>query len=123
MNYLSAFEIAKIWKVSSRMVAYYCESGRIEGAVKKGKTWLIPENAKKPADRRRTKEKLKMELPYMQAEDINQADRERVKDIYKISDVMENLGLSRESLRYYEEIGLIQPKRSKYSQYREYDFF
>ena len=31
MDYLTAAEIADKWKVSSRMVAYYCESGRIEG--------------------------------------------------------------------------------------------
>ena len=38
MDYLTAAEIANKWKVSSRMAAYYCEAGRIEGAVKKGKT-------------------------------------------------------------------------------------
>lgn len=26
--------------------------GRIEGAIKKGKTWLIPANSKKPSDKR-----------------------------------------------------------------------
>ena len=31
MNYLTVAEIADKWKVSSRMVAYYCKSGRIEG--------------------------------------------------------------------------------------------
>ena len=41
MDYLTAAEIADKWKVSSRMVAYYCESGRIEGAVKKGKTMVL----------------------------------------------------------------------------------
>lgn len=33
MNYLTADK----WKVSSRMIAYYCKSARIEGAVKKRK--------------------------------------------------------------------------------------
>ena len=36
-----AKEVAEKWMVSSRMVAYYCESGRIDGAVKKGKTWFV----------------------------------------------------------------------------------
>lgn len=123
MNYLSASEIAKEWKISSRMVAYYCETERIAGAVKKGKTWLIPVDAKKPMDKRKSKEKRKMEIPYMQVEEMKQADREGLNDSYHTSEVLENLGLSREALRYYEEIGLIQPKRSKYSQYREFDFF
>ncbi len=42
MDYLTAVEKSKEWNVSSRMVAYYCETGRIEGAVKKGKTWFFP---------------------------------------------------------------------------------
>lgn len=50
MDYLTAAEIANKWKVSSRMAAYYCEAGRIEGAVKKGKTWFIPADAPKPLD-------------------------------------------------------------------------
>lgn len=123
MNYLSASEMAKIWNISSRMVAYYCESGRIPGAVKKGKIWLIPENVKKPIDKRRLKEKLKTEIPYIRMEDMDQAEHEGLNDIYRTSEVLENIGLSRESLRYYEEIGLIRPKRNKYSQYRKFDFF
>ena len=105
------------------MVAYYCETARIEGAVKKGKTWLIPENARKPIDKRKSKEKVKVEIPHMQVEDMEQAERDGLNDIYRTSEVLENLGLSRDTLRYYEEIGLIQPKRSKFSQYREFDFF
>ena len=30
-----------------------CAQGRVEGAIKKGKTWLIPEGTKKPEDPRR----------------------------------------------------------------------
>lgn len=123
MNYLSASEIASKWNISSRMVAYYCEKERIAGAVKKGKTWLVPENARKPIDKRKSKEKVKVEIPYMQVEDMKQADVEGLNDIYRTSEVMKNLGLSREALRYYEEIGLIQPRRSKFSQYREFDFY
>lgn len=123
MNYLSASEIARKWNISSRMVAYYCEKKRIDGVVKKGKTWLVPENARKPIDKRRSKEKVKVEIPYMQAEDMKQADREGLNDRYRTGEVLENLGLSRETLRYYEEIGLIQPRRSKFSQYREFDFY
>ena len=122
MNYLSAFEIAKKWNISSRMVAYYCETERIAGALKKGKTWLIPEDARKPMDRRTSKEKTKIDIPYMQIAEMRQADREGLDVIYRTSEVLNNLALSRETLRYYEEIGLIRPKRSKFSQYREFDF-
>lgn len=52
MDYLTASEISKIWNISSRRIGVLCTEGRIEGAVKKGKMWLIPENAQKPADAR-----------------------------------------------------------------------
>ncbi len=34
-------------------IALLCEQGRIAGVVKKGKNWLIPEDAEKPADKRK----------------------------------------------------------------------
>ena len=48
MSYLSAAEAAKKWGVSERSVRNYCSQGRVEGAVLVGKTWKVPENAKKP---------------------------------------------------------------------------
>ena len=41
-------EIAKKWKISERSVRNYCQQGRVKGAELKGKTWIIPENSKKP---------------------------------------------------------------------------
>ena len=52
MEYLTSQEISKEWQISSRRVALLCEEGRVYGAVKKGKTWLIPEGANKPEDKR-----------------------------------------------------------------------
>ena len=48
MKYLTSAEIAFSWKVSERSVRNYCNKGRVPGAILNGKTWLIPENAKKP---------------------------------------------------------------------------
>jgi len=48
MKYLSVSEIAKRWGLSERSVRNYCKQGRVLGAYLDGKTWLIPENAKKP---------------------------------------------------------------------------
>ena len=48
MQYVSVIEMAKKWNVSERSVRNYCAKGRIEDAVLVGKTWKIPENAKKP---------------------------------------------------------------------------
>lgn len=53
MNYVTTIEMSVIWGISARRIALLCEQGRIAGVVKKGKTWLIPENAQKPADKRK----------------------------------------------------------------------
>lgn len=45
----------KKWDISRRRVTTLCAEGRIEGAILKGNTWLIPENAEKPDDPRRVR--------------------------------------------------------------------
>ena len=52
MELLTTKEIAEQWNISARRVALLCEEGRLEGAVKKGKTWLIPIDVEKPEDGR-----------------------------------------------------------------------
>lgn len=53
MNYVTTIEMSEIWGISARRIALLCEQWRIAGVVKKGKTWLIPKDAEKPADRRK----------------------------------------------------------------------
>lgn len=52
MEFLTTKEVSEQWKVSARRVATLCEDGRLKGAVKKGKTWLIPSDVIKPEDGR-----------------------------------------------------------------------
>ncbi len=59
MQYLSIKETAEKWGVSVRRVQILCSQGMIEGSVKKGHAWLIPNNAEKPVDRRIKTEKIK----------------------------------------------------------------
>ncbi len=125
MEYVTATELSKKWGVSSRMVAYYCETGRIEGSIKKGKLWLIPDSTKKPADKRRSKDKLIIQNNqnlHADFEGINKIDTDNYSAVYRANDLYRNLGLTRETLRYYEEIGLISPERNPSSQYREFSF-
>ena len=63
-------QIADEWNLSERTVAALCKSGKIPGAKKNGKSWQIPDDAKKPADGRvasgkyiKTSEKKKKPLP------------------------------------------------------------
>ncbi|NCD03807.1 MAG: DNA-binding protein [Clostridia bacterium] len=52
MNFLTTTEMSKVWGISSRRISLLCAQDRVEGAFKKGKTWLIPEGTKKPGDPR-----------------------------------------------------------------------
>lgn len=45
-------DAAKLWNISERRVSALCKEGKIAGAKKQGKSWLIPIDAKKPADAR-----------------------------------------------------------------------
>jgi len=47
-DFVIAEEMAKIWDISLRQVQYLCKHGRIDGAIKFGKVWAIPKDAKKP---------------------------------------------------------------------------
>ncbi|MCD8364606.1 MAG: LuxR C-terminal-related transcriptional regulator [Clostridiales bacterium] len=50
MDYMSVGDAAKNWKISERYVQRYCAEGRIEGAVKIGRSWAIPADARKPVN-------------------------------------------------------------------------
>ncbi len=52
MEYLTTVEMSERWNITPRRIGVLCSEGRIEGAIKKGKTWLIPAHSQKPADAR-----------------------------------------------------------------------
>lgn len=45
-------EISAEWNIATRTVTALCKSGKIPGAIKSGKSWLIPEDAVRPKDNR-----------------------------------------------------------------------
>lgn len=51
-GYLKISEISEKWGIKERRINTLCLEGRIEGAIKFGNTWAIPENAQKPKDER-----------------------------------------------------------------------
>lgn len=52
MGYLKISEVSEKWGIKERRINTLCLEGRIEGAVKFGTTWAIPEDAEKPKDKR-----------------------------------------------------------------------
>lgn len=57
MEYISAKEAAERWGIQVRGVQELCKAGRIHGAFKFERSWMIPASAKKPEDPRRTARK------------------------------------------------------------------
>ena len=47
-------QAAEKWYVTTRRIQFLCSKGRIEGAMKFGRDWAIPSDAKKPDDKRVT---------------------------------------------------------------------
>ncbi len=52
MEYISIHDISTKWNMKERKVTAFCREGRIAGAKKVGKTWMIPSDALMPLDKR-----------------------------------------------------------------------
>ncbi len=47
-RFITVSQIAGKWGVTERYVQILCKQGRVDGVVKFGNSWAIPEDAKKP---------------------------------------------------------------------------
>jgi len=52
MDYLKIDEVAAQWGISTRRLQTLCAEGKIGGAVRFGRAWMIPKDAQKPIDGR-----------------------------------------------------------------------
>ncbi len=52
MDYLKIDEVATQWGISSRRLQVLCAEGKIEGATRFGRAWMIPKDTAKPVDGR-----------------------------------------------------------------------
>lgn len=77
MDYMTVKEASKKWGLGIRIVTLYCAGGRMEGAVKKGNLWLIPENTARPDDRRRKKNSFQKEKKSVVSKDIYDLNNQR----------------------------------------------
>lgn len=55
MEYIKVSKAAEKWGISTRRVRVLCAEGKIPGVVRKGNLYMIPENAQKPLDGRRSR--------------------------------------------------------------------
>jgi hypothetical protein len=51
-DFMPVSKVAEKWGISERRIQVLCGEGRIDGAFRIGKAWIIPSDAKKPADAR-----------------------------------------------------------------------
>lgn len=52
MGYLTAKQFSEKWGISERRIIKLCKEQRINGAIKDGMVWQIPEDTLKPSDKR-----------------------------------------------------------------------
>lgn len=57
MDFISVREAAARWRLKPRAVQNLCSAGRIDGARKFERSWMIPADAERPPDQRQKKEK------------------------------------------------------------------
>ena len=55
-RYITVKEAAGKWGITERRIQRLCEEGRIDGLQRFGRSWMIPEDARKPDDLRRRKQ-------------------------------------------------------------------
>lgn len=49
---MTTMEAAELWGITARRVQVLCDKGKVKGAVRMGRTWIIPRGTPKPIDGR-----------------------------------------------------------------------
>ena len=62
LNLMTSQQAAKQWGITDRQVQSLCSQGKIEGATKLGRAWLIPKDVSKPIDGRTKAAKKKRDV-------------------------------------------------------------
>ena len=52
LDWISPLQASENWGITERQVQALCKSGKIEGVIKWGRSWLIPKDAQRPIDGR-----------------------------------------------------------------------
>jgi len=63
LNFMSPRQAAEKWGITARQIQSLCAQGKIDGATRLGREWLIPKDAQKPLDGRMKEAKEVKESP------------------------------------------------------------
>lgn len=69
--YMTVQEAAIKWNISERRIQTLCSENKIEGIVRLRRVWLIPKDAKKPADGRFKVNRKRTELKHCEKDISN----------------------------------------------------
>jgi DNA-binding CsgD family transcriptional regulator len=110
MDYMTASEAAKKWSISGRAITYHLKAGRIPGAVKKEKLWLIPANAERPADKRKGNQTLPKSTPLDLLADLSYVSSSSTKPmpIHNPDAILESIEEERIRLIYEMELSYLR---------------
>ena len=53
LDWITPLEASEKWGITERQVQSLCAQGKVSGAIRLSKLWLIPKDAIKPADGRK----------------------------------------------------------------------
>lgn len=88
MKYITTKQAESKWNISERRIRQLIKDNRIEGCIKIGKTWNIPENTPKPIDKRKN----------IHDDFIMNINEEQIKNIEKLKSIIDNNILKNTSL-------------------------
>ena len=52
LEWITPLQASEKWEITERQVQAMCKSGKIQGAIRLSKLWLIPKDAQRPIDGR-----------------------------------------------------------------------
>lgn len=89
MNYIKVSKAAEKWGISARRVRFLCANGKIDGVIRKGNLYMIPENAMKPLDGRTNKKNILLDIQrkrerLSEMRPLTQGEVERLRDEFMI---------------------------------------
>ena len=98
MDYLKIEDVANNWGISTRRVQTLCAQGKIPGATRLGRDWMIPRSAEKPIDGRTRSARAKLAQEHSE----NMPLPKRTPFLY-MSDLYTTPGGAEESIRRLED--------------------
>ena len=52
MDFMTTKDAAEVWNITMRRVQVLCDNGQVNGAIRLGRMWIIPNGTPKPIDGR-----------------------------------------------------------------------